>query len=135
MDQNKSSANEDKEQLHAPERKISASEQKNNFGREKAVIPERKEISQEEKLISSELMREIELMEADEKTSEQAHKKAKKIQILGDEEKIEHLLKIAHEKGVLFAVQVAKKMNDPYLLDVFHDLLAREGLYKKLAKK
>jgi hypothetical protein len=116
------------------ERKISADEQKIHFQRESAPLPENKEASQQEKLVSSELMREIELMEADENAKGQAKKKAEKIQFLGEEEKIEHLLQIAKEKGVAFAIQVARKMNDPYLLDVFHDVLAKEGYYKNFTK-
>ena len=82
----------------------------------------------------SELRREIELMEVDEKTKEEAEKKAKKIEFLGEEDKIEHLLQIAREKGLVFAISVARKMNEPYLLDVLHDTLAREGFYKDFTK-
>ncbi|MDP3882626.1 MAG: hypothetical protein Q8Q48_01060 [Candidatus Staskawiczbacteria bacterium] len=117
-----------------PERRVSAGEQKISFGRESAPVPEKKEVSQEERMISKELMREIELMEADDKTKDEAKVKAKKIEFLGEEQKLEHLLKIAKEKGVAFAIQVARRMNDPYLLDVFHDLLAKEGYYKNFAK-
>jgi len=52
-----------------------------------------------------------------------------------EKEKIEHLLEMAREKGVLFAIQVAKKMNEPFLLDTLHDALAREGYYQKFMKK
>ena len=45
-----------------------------------------------------------------------------------------HLLQIARDKGVIFAIQLVRKMNEPYLLDVFHDTLAREGFYKKMAQ-
>ena len=44
------------------------------------------------------------------------------------------LLKIAREKGLVYAIQVAKKMNEPYLLDVLHDTLASEGFYKDFKK-
>ena len=49
-------------------------------------------------------------------------------------EKIEHLLETAREKGVVFAIQVAKRMNEPYLLDILHDTLAQEGFYKDFLK-
>lgn len=47
------------------------------------------------------------------------------------EEKIKKLLLVARQKGVVWAVNVAKKMDDPYMLDMFHDALAKEGFYKK----
>jgi len=120
------------EQIKPPERKILESEQRVEFKREAA--PEKKEISQEEKLISDKLKKEIEMMELDEKLKAEAKTKAEKIEFLGEKQKIEHLLEIAREKGVVFAIQVAKKMNDPYLLDIFHDVLAQEGYYKKFTK-
>jgi len=120
------------EQIKQPERKISAGEQRIEFRRETA--PEKKEISQEERLVSDELKREIEMMELDENLKDEAEKKAQKISFLGEDKKIEHLLQIARSRGVIFAIQVARKMNDPYLLDVFHDVLAREGYYQKFMK-
>ena len=74
------------------------------------------------------------MMEVDDATKDEAKKKADKIEFLGEKEKIEHLLQIAREKGVVFAIQVAKKMNEPYLLDILHDTLAREGFYLKMGK-
>lgn len=122
------------EEIKVPERKVSADEQRVEFRREEGPAPEKKELSQEEKIVSAELRREIEMMELDEKLKDEAEKKAQKISFLGEEEKIQHLLKIAREKGVIFAVQVAKKMNDPYLLDIFHDILAKEGYYQNFTK-
>jgi DUF1009 family protein len=85
--------------------------------------------------VDKELRREIEMMKLDEATKQEAAKGVQRLEFLGQKEKIEHLLKIAHEKGVLTAVQMAKEMNDPYLLDVFHDLMAKEGFYKSFLKK
>lgn|GEM_PF-2445569 len=101
------------------------------FEHEKTEYVE-KEISAEEKLIREEVSRELKLMEQDEDLKKESENKAKKIQYLGDEEKLENLLKIAKDKGVVFAVKVAKNMNDPYILDTFHDLLVKEGLWKNL---
>jgi len=112
----------------------SAIENKPEFKVDDIPAPERKEILEDEKIVSDELKREIELMSADENLKGEAEKKAKKISFLGEKEKIEHLLKIAHEKGVVLAIQVAKRMNDPYLLDIFHDVLAKEGYYQKFMK-
>lgn len=123
-------ADQDKKfEVEPPEKRTPGAEQPIDLGQEKEVQPEAGTF-QEEQLVSKELRREIELMELDEGLRIQAQEKAKKIQFLGEEEKIEHLLKLAQEKGVVFAVKVAKSMNDPYILDTLHDILAREGYYK-----
>lgn len=122
------------EKIKIPERKISEKEQPVQFNQERERTSERQESLKEERIVSSELRREIETMEMDEKTRAEAEKKAQKISFLGEKEKIEHLLKIARDKGVAFAIQVAKKMNEPYLLDILHDILAREGYYQKFLK-
>lgn len=125
-----------KENLETPEKRIKRPDEETRFDwdkeREKHI--EKKEISSYEENVSAELRREIDLMEADEKTKEEAEKKAKKIEFLGEKEKIEHLLEIAREKGVVFAINVCRKMNEPYLLDVLHDILAKEGFYKDFTK-
>lgn len=120
-----------KEELNSQEKKIPTPEQAARFERGGERVPDRREVSEEDKLVSAELRREIEMMELDDKTKGGAEKKAEKIEFLGEKEKIEHLLQMAREKGVLFAIQVAKKMNEPYILDILHDTLAQEGLYKK----
>ncbi len=97
-------------------------------------VPERREVLSDSKIVSAKLRREIEMMELDDSTKKEAEKKAQKIEFLGEGQKIEHLLRVAREKGVVFAIQVAKKMNEPYLLDVLHDTLAQEGFYKKIMK-
>ena len=100
-------------------------------GGEAEPRPKKKETPKEEQIISEELKREIELMEVDENLKKVAEDKANKIQFLADDEKLKKLLEIAKEKGVLVAIQAAKRMNDPYLLDTLHDILAKEGYYKK----
>jgi hypothetical protein len=49
------------------------------------------------------------------------------------EMKVKKLLEIAKAKGVIFAVSVAKKINDPYVLDSLHDRLIEGGYYKNLS--
>ncbi|MGD0577201.1 MAG: hypothetical protein ABSA74_03950 [Candidatus Staskawiczbacteria bacterium] len=127
--------NRKEEIIKAPEKKTSATEQAVHFDWEKEKKVEKKETSSDEKAISEELKREIELMSIDENLKKQAEQKANKIQFLADDDKLKELLKIAREKGVIFAIQVAKKMNEPYLLDVLHDILAKEGYYKNFIKK
>lgn len=130
MDDNK----DNQEQIKNPEKGIPASEQPVQFEREGMRTPEKKELSREDEIVSSELRKEIEMMELDENTKGEAEKKAEKIGFLDEEEKIKHLLKTAREKGLIFAIQVAKKMHEPYLLDILHDTLAREGFYKDFTK-
>ncbi len=77
---------------------------------------------------------EIENMDLDDSLNTQVSAQASKIQSLDEQKKIKHLLKIAKEKGVIFAVNVVKKMNDPYILDMFHDALAKNGYYKEFLK-
>jgi len=117
-----------------PEKQITPNEEWADFGKEKAKNLTEKEISADEKDIADELRREIDTMGLNEELKEEAKKKALKIEFLGEQEKIEHLLKAAREKGIAFAIKIAREMNDPYLLDVLHDVLAREGFYKKMGK-
>lgn len=122
---------DEKQEVSSLEKAVPLTEQAVHFEREKA--PEKKD-SPYEKVVSDELKREIEMMELDDEAKADAEKKAKKIEFLGEKEKIEHLLEIAKEKGLIFAIQVARKMNEPYLLDILHDTLAREGYYQKLGQ-
>jgi len=122
---------EKRDNIAHPERKISADLQKMELKKEGEPIVEKKEISPDEKAVTAELRREIEMMELDADLREEAKKKAQKIEFLGEEEKIEHLLQVAREKGVVFAVKVAKNINEPYILDILHDILAKEGYYKE----
>lgn len=102
---------------------------------EKKEIPlEKKEVAAvQEKTIEEQLRREIAMMELSPELQEEAIKKAKKIEFLGEKEKLERLVALAEEKGSVFAVRVAKEINDPYILDNFHDVLIKlikEGLVK-----
>ena len=119
---------------------ISAGEQRIEFEKEaKKESPpaggEKKEIlTQEEEAIKEELKREINAMSLDENLKKEAEDKARKIGALDEEKKLKHLLEIAKNKGVLFAIKIAEEMKDPYILDTFHDLLVMEGLYKNFVK-
>ncbi len=99
-------------------------------------IREKKEERPEPEAISEKGLREeIEKMDVDDSLKMQAQNDAKQIASLKEEEeKLKNLLQIARHKGVIYAVDVAKKMNDPYVLDKFHDLLTEKGFYKKFLK-
>ena len=122
------------EEIKVPEKKVAPNEEWSDFGKERLRSKERKEISVDETRVVDQIRQEMELMDSDEKLKEEAKQKALKIEFLGEKEKIEHLLKIAREQGVEKAIRVAKETRDPYLLDMLHDILAREGFYKKMSQ-
>ena len=78
-----------------------------------------------------ELRQKIEAMDVDDSVKPQVSQTAQDIKTAGQDEKIKKLLLVAEQKGVVYAVSVAKKMDDPHVLDVFHDALAAQGFYKK----
>lgn len=123
-----------KEELKTPEKRAEAPSEEVHFDWSKEKKVEKKEVSPDDRIVSAELRREIETMELDDKTKAEAEKKAEKIEFLGEKEKVEQLLKIAREKGLVFAIHVARNMNEPYLLDILHDTLAQEGFYKDFTK-
>jgi hypothetical protein len=101
---------------------------------EKKKAEEKEFLTEEEKFLKEKLEREIKLMKFSPKLQDEATKKAQKIKTLDIRGKIKNLLAVAEEMGVSFAVKVAEDMEDPYTLDIFHDILAREGLFKKYKK-
>jgi hypothetical protein len=134
-DYNKDLPAQAEEKLKVPEKKIEPEKEWAEFGKDMPKNIEEKEISKsDEEKITDEMRREIDAMESNDTLKEEAKKKALKIEFLGEKEKIENLLKIAREKGVVFATKIAKEMNDPYLLDIFHDILAREGFFQKMGQ-
>jgi len=122
------------EENKTPEKRSVPFGQETHFDWSKEKKVEKKEMSADEKIISEELKREIELMQVDDNLKKEAEQKANKIQFLADDEKLKKLLDVAKNKGVIFAIQTAKKMNDPFLLDALHDILAKEGYYQKFIK-
>lgn len=51
------------------------------------------------------------------------------------EGKIDRLVKIAMQSGIVHAVKVARHLDDNYALDEFHDRLLAEDLHEALVKK
>ena len=100
------------------------------------VENEKQHLAKEDKeKVEKQIRLEIERMQLNPILEDEAKKQANKIEFLGEQKKIEHLLIIAQEQGLAFAIRVAKEMNDPFLLDIFHDILAKEGFYKKFLKQ
>lgn len=106
--------------------------------RPREALPEQKESLEKKEAIEGSqpetgetLRQKIEAMDIDDGLKPQASQTASDLKTAAPQEKINKLLLIAKEKGVAYAVSVAKKMGDPYVLDMLHDALAREGLYKQ----
>jgi len=104
------------------------------YEREKKKAERKEFLAESERIIKEKLEKEIKLMKLDPQLADEAVKKARQIKSLNIQCKIKNLLAIAEEMGISFAVKVAEDMQDAYTLDVFHDILAREGLYKKFKK-
>ncbi len=103
--------------------------------RERKEEIEKKELlAEKERAIREKLEEEIAKMALNPNLEEKAKKKAVQIRFLGKKGKLQRLLDIAEEKGVAFAIGVAKSLRDPYILDALHDILARDKLYKKFKK-
>ena len=77
-----------------------------------------------------ELREKIEKTDLDDHLKVQVQSHVNDVNSLAGENRLKKLMEIAKIKGVIFAVNIAKKMNDPYILDMLHDSLAKEGYYK-----
>ena len=125
----------EKEEIKQPSGESLSPEQKLQFFQEGEKAAEKIEPTREETITKEVIKREIDIMELNDDLKAEAAEKAKKIQSLGEEEKIEYLLEVTKDKGIAFAIKVAKQMNDPYALDVFHDILVKEWFtYKQFLK-
>ena len=60
-----------------------------------------------------------------------AAQRVKQIKPEPKEKQIELLSELAFEKGIPHAIEVAKRLDNPYILDEFHDALI-DNLYSKL---
>ena len=78
---------------------------------------------------------EIEKTDLDDSLKLQTQNHAQDIKYLEEDKKIKKLLALANKKGAVYAIGVAKNIDDPYLLDKFHDVLVEKGYYKSFLKK
>ena len=108
--------------------KIEIAEREIEEGKEIETSPE------EERAIREKLEKEVEMIESTPQLQEEAEDKAQKIKKLDAEGKLRGLFGLAQTKGIPFAVATVRAMNDAYMLDVFHDLLIKDGYYKKFTK-
>ena len=103
----------------------------------KQELTERKEGEKTEKDIIREIVKEKIQQTAISSPSaipQQIAKKAKEIESEPKERQIQLLVNLAFEKGIVQAVEVAKGLNNPYLLDELHDVLVDE-YYNKLVEQ
>ena len=105
----------------------SESEPRPESGRESKEALERVEGWEELQRKRKELEDEI-VKKSGPEIQEKAKKEAVAMGGLSGGGKVERLVKIAKEKGVAFAISVAKDMQDPYLLDTLHDKIIENGL-------
>lgn len=130
--QNFSEEEINKEELIFEQKEVSEDEIEKTIEKKEEI--EKDLFSKKEREIKEELKEEIEKIKLTSNLADDAKQKAVQIQSLGKKGKLQRLLNLAEEKGIAFAVMVAQNMNDPYILDTFHDLLVKEGFYKKFKK-
>ncbi len=104
------------------------------YTEKKEELEKRELLSEQEKIIREKLEREVAKMKLSPQLQDEVQKKTQQIKDLDKKGKLKKLLDLAEEKGVAFAIGVAKDMKDPYTLDIFHDILVRNQLYKKFGK-
>ncbi len=95
-----------------------------------------KEVAEDGELIEGEnkkLKAEVEKMEVEDSLKSSVQDDTNNAVLLEEQKKIKFLLELAKKKGVIYAVNVAKNMKDPYLLDTLHDRLIQDGHYKEFA--
>lgn len=55
-------------------------------------------------------------------------------EIAKEQANLQELVDVAFNHGIASAIKTAQKMNNPYILDAFHDLLV-DKLYDELVKR
>lgn len=68
------------------------------------------------------------------RVNQQVAQKIQELQEQPKERQIQILTEMAFEKGIVYAVEIAKNLDNPYLLDEFHDVLV-DQLYNKLVEE
>lgn len=96
--------------------------------------PERKEGAVEKEAAYSKILSKVKTPAAPADDSIADDAKSASIES-GAEAKIERLVQLATQKGVIYAVKVARHLDDNYTLDEFHDRLMAEELHNALVKK
>lgn len=104
----------------------------------KRELEERKEVRHEKEIIKEVIKERVEVPTAPKvkpiAPPPQVVKKAKELKAEPKERQIKLLTDLAFEKGIIHATEVARNLDNPYILDEFHDTLVDE-LYKYLVEK
>lgn len=120
---------------------FNSEERRENFEFEKKLPDKEKELNQ--RGFGNEINRENAQIKSEGKKEEKEKKKeiniARRIKIsdlekMSKESQIKTLCDIALEEGINPAIDMAKKLNNPYVLDELHDVLV-DKLYKELIEK
>ncbi len=118
-----------------PKQEIARKDAESNAEKPEGEKPEIKEVGEavgREDLQKAKAL--VETMQIDDDAKAQTATAAQSLAGVKEQEKINQLLELAKKRGVIFAVKTAQKMNDPYVLDSLHDLLAKQGYYKEFLK-
>lgn len=102
---------------------------------EQKIAPEKeREISEKEKALKEEIKKIAKTAPAPHAQNEVA-KQINELLTLDDREQLSELVKLVYTKDALFAVKVAQGLQNPLIVDTFHDLLASDEMYYKLLKE
>jgi len=115
-------------------------EKKPDKEREEILFP-RDEVKEKERSFEKErekerFLEEIGKIKISSQERKEAKTQAKKLEKeeKNEEEIINDLWNLAEKKGIGVALETAKKLNNPRLLDLFHDFLVEDERYKKVLK-
>ena len=124
------------EEIHALEEKLAARKMEGKEEKEvfrdvlREHVESTKEIVEQEMPVDASVSVNVPSAPAFDYTA-QAKQKADDLREKGHREQVEALVEIALTKGILAAVGVARHLDNPHLLDDFHDMLVDE-YYEKL---
>ncbi len=79
-------------------------------------------------------LREIKETPAVQPPADQVISEAEAIKVLTKKRQAQYLVNLCFKKGIHYALHVAQKLNDPFILDELHDRLINE-LYTELVKR
>ena len=121
----------------APELQKEITELEKKVVEKKQELEKKKEVRPEKEIIKEVIRKKVE-ESTQPKTTPRLQKvvikKASQIKKRPKERQIELLTDLTFEKGIIHAIEVAKKLDDPYILDEFHDTLV-DKLYNYLIEQ
>lgn len=123
------------EKIETAEQEIKRERAEESFpetAKQESAIAER--TAAEEEAIRAKIDEEAALIETNPELQKEAEKRSQELKKMEAEGKLKGLFGLAEAKGIPFAVAAARAMDDPYILDTFHDRMAKEGYYKTFVK-